>query len=204
MNIKMHQIGESQVLFDLEAGGSIADFRKIWAVYFLRNGLTGDIIHVGSQPMTKIFSFGDVVDNPKINLDDRYQIEIVELHENKGMADRSVAEQIRRHNLHDLLKAKAAFKNGQIRCIDTGELFGSVPEAARAHNCDQGALYKHVQRKPGFKTVKGKMYERVSAEQYYRGTGQMKVPPAPKPAVEPPQPVAQYAPEGYSAYPKEN
>lgn len=55
-------------------------------------------------------------------------------------------------------KGKPTKLSKSLICNETGELFNSCMNAARAHNICHAALAKHLARKPYYKTVGGRTY----------------------------------------------
>lgn len=49
-------------------------------------------------------------------------------------------------------------KTLSVKCIETGEVFKTQYEAAKAHRINQSNLSKVLQNKPGHRTVQGKRY----------------------------------------------
>lgn len=49
---------------------------------------------------------------------------------------------------------------GYCVCIDTGEQFSSVTEAAHAHGISGSALYNHLNGRSGYSSVKGRTYRK--------------------------------------------
>lgn len=49
-------------------------------------------------------------------------------------------------------------KKMSVKCIETGEVFKTQYEAAKAHKINQSNLSKVLQNKPGHRTVQGKRY----------------------------------------------
>lgn len=56
-------------------------------------------------------------------------------------------------------------KSKRIRCITTGREYERVKDASIVENVDYSGLHRHLSRLPGYKTIKGKIFERVQTEQ---------------------------------------
>lgn len=52
-------------------------------------------------------------------------------------------------------------KGKRVLCVETGEIFDSQAAACAAHHCTRSAMSYHLNRAPGYKTIRGKTYERT-------------------------------------------
>jgi hypothetical protein len=63
------------------------------------------------------------------------------------------------------MKGKSIGVSRIIICNETKQEFKSITEAARAFNADLSNMNNHVNRKPGFKSVKGHTFRRKDADE---------------------------------------
>lgn len=138
--------------------GKPNDVVKQWAVYTMRSAF-GDLqlLHVGVIKMTQLITFNDALLNENVDFDKILAIEIISLHPNKGLALRD-ALQLRAQNK---MPIQLNPHTTTIRDVETGETFSSAKACAEQRGISISNLSNHLNRKPGFKTVKGKIYEKI-------------------------------------------
>lgn len=137
--------------------GQLNEISKQWAVYTLQDTVTFEIVHVGHIRLSQLFTYADARDNPRVNFERFYITDVFEITDNAGLALRSALAKIRELNLPVLPKPRAA----TIQCVTTGEIFQSSVEVVKAHGVTQSALSNHLNNKPGFNSVKGKVYKKI-------------------------------------------
>lgn len=131
---------------------------KQWVVYSVRDIQTAKMIFVGTSKITQLFNFADFRKLDNYNMDDSYIIMIEDIVDNIGLAERSAATIRIKNNV----RIYPQLRSTPVRCVDTGETFNSLVDACQTHGLTQSHLSNHLNRKPGFKTVKGKIYEKIT------------------------------------------
>lgn len=130
---------------------------KQWCVYVLREVDTAEIKYVGYIRLINLFTLSDAKVNHEFDIEKPVMLCVIDICENSGMAYRQHA--IRRREYRLPVKPHRLF--GEIECITTNEVFPSAAEAARQHGIGQSNLSNHLNDRPGFKSVKGKIYRKV-------------------------------------------
>lgn len=133
------------------------EMSKQWAVYTLQDATTWEFVHVGHIRLTQLFTLADSHDNPRVSPDRFYIVEVFDICDNAGLALRSAMTKIRDLEIAVLPKPRST----TIKCVTTGETFQSAIEVVRAHGVTQSALSNHLNNKPGFNSVKGRVYKKV-------------------------------------------
>lgn len=137
--------------------GQPNEISKKWAVYTLQDAVSFEFVHVGHIRLTQLLTIADARDNPRVDFDRLYLMTVFSIEENGGTALRTAMMKIRELNLAILPKPRAT----PIHCLTTGETFQSAIEVVRAHGVTQSALSNHLNNKPGFNSVKGKVYKKL-------------------------------------------
>lgn len=130
--------------------GQPNEISKQWAVYTLQDSATFQIVHVGHIRLTQLLTMADARDNPRVDFDRLYIMDVISIEENSGMALRAALAKIRDLNLAIHPKPRSTV----IQCVTTGETFQSATEVVIRHGVTQSALSNHLNNKPGFNTVK--------------------------------------------------
>lgn len=133
------------------------EMSKQWAVYTLQDATTWEFVHVGHIRLTQLFTLADSHDNPRVSPDRFYIVDVFEICENSGLALRSAMAKIRDLEIPVLPKPRTT----SIKCVTTGEVFQSAIEVVRAHGVTQSALSNHLNNKPGFNSVKKRVYKKI-------------------------------------------
>jgi len=151
-------INGNPIIFEINVVAYVRDIRTGWVVYSLINIENSTVVHLGFCRVTQLFTFPDF----KGSVDQPLMVKTYGVFENKGLADRHTRQKANELGLTKMIQARNINStHGQIRCVDTGEIFSTIAEVSRSHGVDAGALSKHLNKQPGFKTVKNKIYERV-------------------------------------------
>lgn len=137
--------------------GQPNELSKQWAVYTLQDTGSFEIVHVGRIRLTQLLTMADARDNPRVDFSRLYIMNVISVEENAGLALRAAMAKIRELNLAVLPKPRAT----SIYCITTGETFQSSIEVVKAHGVTQSQLSNHLNNKPGFNSVKGKVYKKL-------------------------------------------
>lgn len=141
------------------------DVRQLYAVYTCAD-TNGVIQYVGVSLLSKLFTLEDAYNNSEFSriFADIYssiEIKCVSLTTIEGEALAEARNLIRTHAPHCNLRGFYQRPEYQsVVCDQTGEIFHSVRACATAHGLSASALSNHLNRKPGYKTVKGKTYRR--------------------------------------------
>ena len=134
----------------------------------------GDLIHVGIVPFKQLTAFNDVPfkDMPSdVDYSDTAYLTIIEVSDDRLKLANAGTEYTTskkrldlRDRLVDAINSWTGKSNAnEVECIETGEVFQSAQAAATAHDLTYGALLAHLQRRRGYKTVKGRTYRKVGS-----------------------------------------
>lgn len=137
--------------------GQPNEISKQWAVYTLQDAGSFEIVHVGHIRLSILLTMADARDNPRVDFSRLYIMNVIGIEENPGLALRAALAKIRELNLPIHPKPRSSI----VYCVTTGEKFNSLTEVVRAHGVTQSALSNHLNNKPGFNTVKGKVYKKM-------------------------------------------
>lgn len=144
-----------------------SDIRTLYAIYTCRD-ISGIVQYVGVTPLSELFTLQDANCNsefielfgkPLTTLD----LEVHALTSNEREAFTEQRRLIAIHSPHCNRKGVyTELKRQAVVCNETGETFPNAAAAAKAHGLSQSALHHHLNRRPGFKTVKSKTYSRTA------------------------------------------
>jgi len=137
--------------------GQPGEIIKQWAVYTLQDASSFEYVHVGHIRLTQLHTMSDARDNPRVDFDRLYLMNVFEICENPGLALRAALAKIRELELPILPKPRTT----TILCVTTGETFQSAIDVVRAHGVTQSALSNHLNNKPGFNSVKNRVYKKL-------------------------------------------
>jgi len=122
-----------------------------------------EIVHIGIVPFNQLTMFNDVPNEIK---DEVVYLSVIRIDEDRlklGNDGLDTDNYMLRERLLKTVESWSKKSNKQmVECIETGEMFSSAAETARAHNLTYGALINHLAGKKCYKTVKGKTYRKVS------------------------------------------
>ena len=136
----------------------LTELKKLYVIYELRDIHTAAIVYVGCAPLIQLMSLPDVWRNPRFDEDKYYILDVTDYCENKIAAKNLHAQRIREKASWPEYNRYSYEHKGMIICEQTGEVFETIADAARVHAIDPGALSNHLNRKPGFKSVKKRTY----------------------------------------------
>lgn len=143
-----------------------ANVRAMYAVY-MHIDHDDKIHYIGVTPLSVLFTLEDAHSNSMWNEMfsqplTTLQIKVCCLTDSEREA---MIEQRRLIGIHrpicNIKGYNATTYRQHIKCVETGEIFETMTEAARAHNLVYSQLNSHVNRKPGHKSVKGRTYIRT-------------------------------------------
>ncbi len=135
---------------------------KLWVVYILYHPHTAVPFFVGHCKLNQLFSFPDAYKDIGLSCPDLFMFRVTDVVENLGDALKAHSVRVRETGtLVDLARQRLANATAVIECLDTGEKWPTLAEAARAHGLGAGNLSKHLRGAAGFNTVKGRRYRRV-------------------------------------------
>lgn len=144
------------------------DLKNNWGVYLIFNPSEGKVVYIGYCKLTKLFAIPDARANfavtSTLGKDTAIVLQILDICLEKGEAIRKHRERIVEYGKPEANIMAEALSNGKILCIDTGEQWATITEAAEAHGVDAGALSRHLRNVPGHITVGGKVYKRATKE----------------------------------------
>ena len=144
---------------------TVNDIRSLYAVYSCLDE-NETVRYVGVSPLSELFTLRDAYSNTEFANTFNRQITTLEIRVDVLTATEKEAyiEQRRLIGVHNPTCNRHGYhvetnKQG-VTCNETGEHWKSAQEAATAHGLTYSALINHLNRKPGFKTVKGRTYLR--------------------------------------------
>jgi len=137
------------------AVGAIRDSYVVMAVY--DSGLS--MIYCGAHTLP------DAVEMRGISLpaDQIIAMRVLSIHATMGEAKQAVSGVLRDAGVPPVNRAML-MRREVIQCVETGETWNSAADCVRDHECNQSALSNHLAGRPGFKTVKGRKYIRISVD----------------------------------------
>lgn len=144
-----------------------ADLRQLYAIYLCRD-IDSTVQYVGVTPLSELFTLADAACNsewaeiygkPLTTLD-------IEVHALTAIERDAYLEQRRLIAVHGPRCNKVGFQIATHRqgviCNETGEIWTTVKDASVAHGVAYSQLHNHLNRKPGYKSVKGRTYSRTT------------------------------------------
>lgn len=143
------------------------DYKTRYALYKLTN-YKQQVLHIGVVKLSALTAFEDIKELPKdedvfmtvLQIDvDRLKLAnraLLLCHE-KGRDDLKEGVQETVNSWTKPISANA------VRCIETGEVFGSAAECAEKHDLTYNALIRHLNGVKSYNSVKKKTYERLGA-----------------------------------------
>jgi len=143
----------------------VGEARKLWAVY--SHSINGAVQFIGISKLKDVFTLTDARANLTwLEMFGDPQQEITITINMVSMVRREVAAE--RARLVKLLRPSCNLAGSYVPrtayvivCNETGETFDNAKQAAEAHGITTSALSNHLNRKPTFRTVGGRTYERV-------------------------------------------
>lgn len=142
------------------------DIRSLYAVYEHRD-INETVQYVGVTPLVELFAltdaqcnsmWPDIFSKPVTTLD----INVVAVTPDEREAYQEMHRLISIHNPTCNRKGYWVDPRKQnVICNETGETWDTAVAASRAHGLSYSQLSNHLNRKPGYKTVKGRTYRRT-------------------------------------------
>ena len=133
-----------------------SEMSKKWCVYSLADMTTNEVAYIGHIRLSQLFTFSDARAE-KVDLDKFYNIIVLDMCDNSGMALRQRMIRAREYQIPVAPKPRSC----RVLCVTTGETFNSIGEVAMQHGVAASNLSNHLNNKLGFNTVKGKVYKKV-------------------------------------------
>lgn len=139
------------------------NIRLMYAVYMCKD-ISNVVQYVGIAPLSDLLTLEDAFCNSEFTEifgQPNTPIELICEHitEDEKEAREQQRILITMHNPHCNRKGYYIHtKNQYVKCNETGETFRNTVEATKHHGVTYSALYNHLKRKPGHKTVKGRTY----------------------------------------------
>lgn len=141
---------------------NFSEIQKQWVIYILFCQQTASVVFVGHCKLTQLFGFPDARQMLG-NLDGNYILRVIESDDARTGAFKKYEDAIRAYGFIKQLAHARLKKHGNfIECVNTGERWSTLTEAANAHGIGAGNLSKHLRGLPGHVTVKGKTYRKVT------------------------------------------
>lgn len=140
--------------------------RWAYVVYIHQCTTTEQVHYVGVCELSKLFTLEDAQANSqwanKFKGNENVEIKVVGLTTDQNEAITEQRRLIQQHQPYCNMRGyHVGKKYQQVRCNETGERFRNASDASKAHGLSLSALYQHLQRKPGHKTVKGRTYDYI-------------------------------------------
>lgn len=148
---------------DMVVANTVVNIRNMFAIYSHAD-LDGKIQFVGCSTLKDVCAFTDAQNNSEWNkIFNKNSAIIITVHaysDNDAEAYREVRRLIDQHQPHCNVRGYNMHTRYQrVRCIETGEIFNNAVSCAKGHNLTLSALYNHLKRVNGHKSVKGRTYE---------------------------------------------
>lgn len=138
------------------------EIEKRWVVYILYDARTAAPVFVGHCKLTQMFAFPDARRDMGSNFPDAFIFRVTDDCPDRSTAARAHGVRVRENGIiKELARQRLSVASSVIECVETGEKWPSVVEAARAHGLGAGNLSNHLRGSAGFNTVKGKTYRRI-------------------------------------------
>lgn len=154
-------------------------FLKRWAVYSVITE-TNQPIFVGCIKLTNLYTLSDFRMTIDFRCDEKITVMLIGTYDKKSGAIVEQSRKIREMGLTVEIKTRAS----AVLCVTTGETFASAQEAVDVHNLTYSALSNHLNRRPGYLSVKSKVYERIQQIEYLKSKNLIsQMPPPPKPVI---------------------
>lgn len=156
------------MFYDLKIIYEPSKINNYYVVYILTDVKNSEIMHVGMSQLGKLFSLPDAKANPAymryIYPGKEILLQVCDITASKIDAQRALSVRLRQLPKRPaMMIAGIGAARNPIYCNETGEIFNTVAEVCNAHGVTQSALSQHLRQSPGFRTVKGKTYFRVTA-----------------------------------------
>lgn len=125
-----------------------------WVVYGIQDAMTLTVLYIGSCELRKLMTLPDWNGNPEQSI----TLSVLGTFPTSYEARNFQYECVK---VNDLTKTMRENRYRFVRCVETGEIFKTMAECAKAHELSQSNLANHLLGKAGYKSVKGKHYVRV-------------------------------------------
>lgn len=138
---------------------------KSWVVYRLFDA-DGIVQYIGHCRLSQMTSFpdarGHVMFAKVFPAGANLTLEVLSIYVDRLSAKNAIWDYFK-DNPRPLMNNMGVWQGGSVavRCVETGEVFDSIHQCAKAHGLTTNALSRHLAGKIGFKSVKGKTYERA-------------------------------------------
>ncbi len=134
------------------------EMSRSWCVYTLLDKETAKTVYVGHCRLSQVFGMPDARLRPDFD-GTRPVILRVDIITPHRTAAQIAAQGIINKMGTPPINRRQPFT--RIKCVDTGEIWKSANACAAAHELAQPALSNHLNNMPGYRSVKGRQYERV-------------------------------------------
>ena len=128
--------------------------------------IDGVVVYLGLCPIKEVYNAPDARNNTEwikmTNGDKPVTITVLHAAENANDCI-NYRYRIFKEQGTPICNAKGQFYSSiltNVRCIETGEMFESQSQCARILGLNKSQLCNHLNRLPGFKTVKGRTFEK--------------------------------------------
>lgn len=135
-----------------------------YVTYYLRDAV-GVIQFVGHCKFNQLLAIPDARKNPMFlevfgNKDSMMMIEIVEFYDKKHEANNAVWDYLKSCEKRPFLNnLSSRIGYTKVTCLDTGEVFDSVSDAAQHAGVSQPFMTSHLKRNQNVQHVRGKVYD---------------------------------------------
>ena len=142
--------------------GSIA---TAWCVYTVSDS-NRNVLYAGTSRLTDAYNLSELralrqwrdATPASATLD----INVMSVHDDAKEAETFLVTLVAIHNppFNAYPPAPSATR---VECVTTGEIFDNPSQAARMYGASNSQMYMHINGKPGYRTVKGKIFRRIPA-----------------------------------------
>lgn len=141
----------------------ISQFNNAHCVYQIRDA-SGQIIYIGTSKLKEAYDFPDARTNTefhKLPVEVAIEVKVLYVGEAHDCANTAYALRMQHQPPCNVRGRSTRQMKKRIMCNETGEIFASLSDAARAHNIAASALSSHINQKRSCRTVHGRTYSRV-------------------------------------------
>jgi hypothetical protein len=130
-----------------------------YAVYNLRESVTPRLVYIGHCPLVQLFSISDAARIPLFDRHAYYLLSVMDIVTGKVDAIKTTHERLKANIEVPLLNRHSGLgRHKKVICRETGEVFENAAHCARVEAIDPGTLNRHLNNKPGHKSVKQRTY----------------------------------------------
>lgn len=140
-----------------------------WCVYTLTMQGCEKPDFIWYSKVSHLTTLADAVKNPDFNRTANYYLAITSYQPDKVTAYNVVSAWMKLHGMPALNLTQWVNRRNPVQCVQTGVVYNSASDAAKALGINQSQLSQHLRRNPGYKTIRGMTFINVSSAAHVRG-----------------------------------